>query len=101
MASSVLFFFFSSRIRHTSWTGAWSSDVCSSDLAVFADADCAAAGRAVFQRHPAIRRGSGTVRSEENEVAKECRSRWAPDHENDRQTSHESPCVALIEIPQI
>src|SRR5713226_9709126 len=25
-------FFFSSRIRHTRWTGDWSSDVCSSDL---------------------------------------------------------------------
>src|SRR5690348_18146641 len=27
-----LSFFFSSRRRHTSWTGDWSSDVCSSDL---------------------------------------------------------------------
>src|SRR5690348_17664827 len=27
-------FFFSSRRRHTRWTGDWSSDVCSSDLAV-------------------------------------------------------------------
>src|SRR6266487_5619083 len=26
------FFFFSSRRRHTIWTGDWSSDVCSSDL---------------------------------------------------------------------
>src|SRR5690348_17950584 len=26
-------FFFSSRGRHTRWTGDWSSDVCSSDLA--------------------------------------------------------------------
>src|SRR5438876_11109221 len=29
-------FFFSSRRRHTRWTGDWSSDVCSSDLAVVA-----------------------------------------------------------------
>src|SRR6266487_6469213 len=29
---SVVFFFFSSRRRHTRWTGDWSSDVCSSDL---------------------------------------------------------------------
>src|SRR5690348_2875163 len=29
---SCLFFFFSSRRRHTRWTGDWSSDVCSSDL---------------------------------------------------------------------
>src|SRR5690348_17876166 len=27
-----LYFFFSSRRRHTRWTGDWSSDVCSSDL---------------------------------------------------------------------
>src|SRR6266581_4174880 len=30
----VIFFFFSSRRRHTRWTGDWSSDVCSSDLLV-------------------------------------------------------------------
>src|SRR5690348_9574232 len=29
-----MFFFFSSRRRHTRWTGDWSSDVCSSDLLV-------------------------------------------------------------------
>src|SRR6266581_9093907 len=29
---NVLVFFFSSRRRHTRWTGDWSSDVCSSDL---------------------------------------------------------------------
>src|SRR6266581_9645196 len=30
----IIFFFFSSRRRHTRWTGDWSSDVCSSDLAL-------------------------------------------------------------------
>src|SRR5690348_18348378 len=30
--SKKLGFFFSSRRRHTRWTGDWSSDVCSSDL---------------------------------------------------------------------
>src|SRR6266487_5912975 len=29
----LFLFFFSSRRRHTRWTGDWSSDVCSSDLA--------------------------------------------------------------------
>src|SRR6266487_6398740 len=29
----MLIFFFSGRSRHTRWTGDWSSDVCSSDLA--------------------------------------------------------------------
>src|SRR5690348_17798072 len=28
----MVLFFFSSRRRHTRWTGDWSSDVCSSDL---------------------------------------------------------------------
>src|SRR6266581_8203357 len=33
MVMLVMFcFFFSSRRRHTRWTGDWSSDVCSSDL---------------------------------------------------------------------
>src|SRR4051794_41981750 len=32
----VLVFFFSSRKRHTRWTGDWISDVCSSDHAVLA-----------------------------------------------------------------
>src|SRR6266487_2403213 len=32
MCEFVCFFFFSSRRRHTRWTGDWSSDVCSSDL---------------------------------------------------------------------
>src|SRR5690348_111901 len=32
MVVMFVFFFFSSRRRHTRWTGDWSSDVCSSDL---------------------------------------------------------------------
>src|SRR5690348_868352 len=32
MISDCFFFLFSSRRRHTRWTGDWSSDVCSSDL---------------------------------------------------------------------
>src|SRR5437879_6683129 len=32
--SAVFFFFFSSRRRHTRYIGDWSSDVCSSDLAL-------------------------------------------------------------------
>src|SRR5690348_18055576 len=32
MEASTPLFFFSSRRRHTRWTGDWSSDVCSSDL---------------------------------------------------------------------
>src|SRR6266487_2400527 len=46
------FFFFSSRRRHTRWTGDWSSDVCSSDLTVLlgiADTKMAAAFSKVIQ----------------------------------------------------
>src|SRR5690242_21845717 len=38
VVSVILFFFFSSRRRHTRLTCDWSSDVCSSDLAVLLDA---------------------------------------------------------------
>src|SRR6266481_4582502 len=36
IAKAFIFFFFSSRRRHTIWNCDWSSDVCSSDLLVFA-----------------------------------------------------------------
>src|SRR5690348_17871758 len=89
-------FFFSSRRRHTRWTGDWSSDVCSSDL-------CA---RGIEANTPRIREllerslmlvtalaphigydkaaeiakkahKEGSTRSEERRVGKECRSRGA------------------------
>src|SRR5690348_13099592 len=40
MLSVASYFFFSSRRRHTIWTGDWSSDVCSSDLTVCQEAGC-------------------------------------------------------------
>src|SRR5690348_17557245 len=40
-------FFFSSRRRHTRWTGDWSSDVCSSDLAADRPAALRALDRAL------------------------------------------------------
>src|SRR5438876_3063897 len=43
----IVFFFFSSRRRHTRWTGDWSSDVCSSDLGE-------SAFRAELARRPAV-----------------------------------------------
>src|SRR5690348_17448336 len=92
------FFFFSSRRRHTRWTGDWSSDVCSSDLAIvigdfyFAKAyeNAAASGatevvdvlaRAVMAICAGeVRQQSIRYRSEERRVGKECRSRWSPYH---------------------
>src|SRR5690348_18475397 len=71
-------FFFSSRRRHTIWTGDWSSDVCSSDLG---QPWRATAWSCLRRCRP------GWRRSEERRVGKECRSRRSPCHEkkNNRQ----------------
>src|SRR5438067_10288941 len=73
-----VFFFFSSRRRHTRSKRDWSSDVCSSDLLN---------GSRNFPKPFAIGklpsfsdRASAPQRSEERRVGKECRSRWAPEH---------------------
>src|SRR3712207_8148469 len=97
---TILFFFFSSRRRHTRYWRDWSSDVCSSDLpgpfagpfpsgapAIAADAAAragvdvaliATVGKDPFGRL-LVERLSGD-RSEERRVGKECRSRWSPYH---------------------
>src|SRR5436190_23010075 len=80
----MLFFFFSSRRRHTRSLCDWSSDVCSSDLD--------ARGTCRFLPLPARPTSvtfvpasaspstdrHGSPRSEERRVGKECRSRWSP-----------------------
>src|SRR5256885_9373761 len=98
----ALFFFFSSRRRHTRLQGDWSSDVCSSDLAaasysIFWPAiviSCLVrdtCSLAALGSPPACTDGSEAVRpmtkarmvverSEERRVGKECRSRWSPYH---------------------
>src|SRR5437879_11503322 len=90
-------FFFSSRRRHTRYIGDWSSDVCSSDLAVIGAAirsergvslNPPLAGRvsAVILTEPALSGSAAAqgvrraaLRSEERRVGKECRARWAAD----------------------
>src|SRR2546426_9250959 len=94
VSHSWIFFFFSSRRRHTRLQGDWSSDVCSSDLSSLSR-DIAVNDRKEDQslrrdqRRPerdalvAARDGSrtrGIGRSEERRVGKECRSRWSPYH---------------------
>src|SRR5688500_20343608 len=91
-----MFFFFSSRRRHTRLQGDWSSDVCSSDLhqharrsdalgdeseyaAEFATLDVNALEQDIFAVMT-------TSRSEERRVGKECRSRRAPDHERKKKS---------------
>src|SRR5437879_10731459 len=91
---TFLYFFFSSRRRHTRYIGDWSSDVCSSDLKVNPD-NCVLvgvrdidsiekenirrAGVEVFTMRDIDERGMRAVRSEERRVGKECRARWARD----------------------
>src|SRR2546426_7269281 len=86
-----LFFFFSSRRRHTRLQGDWSSDVCSSDLVAIGEivqkdvADPVAAvghegKRSTVRRPHRIDVLPLIHRSEERRVGKECRSRWSPYH---------------------
>src|SRR5690348_18080359 len=98
--SFFLAFFFSSRRRHTRWTGDWSSDVCSSDLllgelaACFGEAGQTDRGLAAIEDVlkrcderqerwylPELIRIKGELmlRSEERRVGKQCRPQWSPD----------------------
>src|SRR5690348_17562145 len=98
---SHMFFFFSSRRRHTRWTGDWSSDVCSSDLLSSGGATWISPPSRISNPSsdrsmpmPAMARSGSRVtisswaaaafarsnfRSEERRVGKECRSRWWQD----------------------
>src|SRR5688500_20145338 len=79
-----LFFFLSSRRRHTRLQGDWSSDVCSSDLGVFtvlehsetSDIWCEALGSELL-----------SVRSEERRVGKECRSPGTIAHADNKDSA--------------
>src|SRR5690348_17954818 len=91
----TFYFFFSSRRRHTRWTGDWSSDVCSSDLAI-SDKESFLTARELLNKEGILGGSStGTLlaaalrycreqrehkRSEERRVGKECRYRRTPDH---------------------
>src|SRR5689334_23466479 len=94
-----IFFFFSSRRRHTRWNCDWSSDVCSSDLKdkptdvlAFAQQEGPTAapdvlGDLVISMDTARRQAKRGLyaellhlaRSEERRVGKECRCRWSPE----------------------
>src|SRR5690348_17806310 len=97
-------FFFSSRRRHTRWTGDWSSDVCSSDLSLgifkkllaytgststlYASSvsEFSTGNRAILMDDGnapfmmAINEQGELLRSEERRVGKECRSWWSRWH---------------------
>src|SRR5690348_18017390 len=103
-------FFFSSRRRHTRWTGDWSSDVCSSDLGDAAPSDgggnvsrwrsegssASAIPHSTAPRSSrrkaspsttscSFRRSPRCCRSEERRVGKECRCRWLPEQYEKRK----------------
>src|SRR5439155_7385932 len=82
-----IFFFFSSRRRHTRWPRDWSSDVCSSDLSHGREhrpddhaheTEVHEEVADVLLRHVESIREENR-RSEERRVGKECRSRWSPE----------------------
>src|SRR5262245_62497598 len=89
-----LFFFFSSRRRHTRCLSDWSSDVCSSDLFY----------RSIEAYRQSLRTRADVMvldpssdffkylknRSEERRVGKECRSRWSryPYKKREREELH-------------
>src|SRR5438034_7844472 len=91
---SFFFFFFSSRRRHTRSLCDWSSDVCSSDLAVITGKVTGRQseplggvivlieelGTAVATTNAGSYTLTVPARSEERRVGKECRSRWSPYH---------------------
>src|SRR5438270_13024182 len=96
-----MFFFFSSRRRHTRFDCDWSSDVCSSDLNFGSLATDPKFWNARFnlaeipflrkdwaearKRFEGLLQGNaselqGDARSEERRVGKECRCRWSAEH---------------------
>src|SRR3712207_6996399 len=91
-----IYFFFSSRRRHTRYWRDWSSDVCSSDLFLgtmpehfalwkfedrYLQAHVAKKIRCNWKiAQEAFDEGLHLGRSEERRVGKECRSRWSPYH---------------------
>src|SRR2546430_3184297 len=86
----LIFFFFSSRRRHTRFDCDWSSDVCSSDLFQQLRNMVQLMGsqqkpmnlyiRILLKNHIELVTNVKQLRSEERRVGKECRSRWSPYH---------------------
>src|SRR5688500_20130419 len=107
----MLFYFFSSRRRHTRLQGDWSSDVCSSDLpeGIAEEERRLSGARAALAAttpdapsappslppdpSPEAQRLRAAARSEERRVGKECRSRWQWWEKEATETKHTSDSV--------
>src|SRR3546814_2310588 len=84
------FFFFKQKTAYEMRISDWSSDVCSSDLAIGAIGggirgyELGVVAGALLFAAPALGMGPALTRSEERRVGKECvstcRSRWSPYH---------------------
>src|SRR5438045_9236101 len=101
----VLFFFFSSRRRHTRCLSDWSSDVCSSDLRRAgrqpgeekrtehwrprSQTPCPEKSGKVLKNQAISKSSLTDSRSEERRVGKECRSRGWPEHKKTRGRKRE------------
>src|SRR5438045_9495024 len=84
LRSCFVFFFFSSRRRHTRCLSDWSSDVCSSDLHDVLTNFGASRFNGGLNLVANLLGKPGKMdvqgRSEERRVGKECRSRWSTYH---------------------
>src|SRR5690348_18258451 len=98
-----MYFFFSSRRRHTRWTGDWSSDVCSSDL------PDPVRLVSVEERPQSYRIGSSQAvspvamvcsRSEERRVGKECLMGIPRSYVNKELILQSSNCLAYWRFGQ-
>src|SRR3546814_8146658 len=92
----MIMFFFKKKTAYEMRISDWSSDVCSSDLAIFDGVTCegkaalvlrgdgARVDGVVFQNMRVPDGNGAGIRSEERRVGKECvstcRSRWSPYH---------------------
>src|SRR5690348_11550971 len=86
-------FFFSSRRRHTRWTGDWSSDVCSSDLCQPAARIRQACTGPVAARWPTA--DAGRASSYENRTRR--RPRRSEEHTSELQSPVHLVCRLLLE----
>src|SRR5438876_10232485 len=90
-------FCFSSRRRHTRWTGDWSSDVCSSDLGSCMKSKAELSLQWISCKTPCPDADAATtdrIRSEERRVGKERRSRRSRYHEKKKSAiSLQNTCL--------